>query len=112
MAKKKTAGTDDPTTTPATTRRRGARTVEISGTDPTTGSAAAINGGSTTTAPPIDAADDLSTAGASLTSESSYSPSYEEIAEAAYQRYLRRGGEHGRDFDDWLEAERDLRTRK
>ena len=39
-------------------------------------------------------------------------PSYEEIAEAAYQRYLRRGGVHGRDFDDWLEAERELRSRR
>jgi hypothetical protein len=38
-------------------------------------------------------------------------PSYEEIAEAAYRRYLSRGGTHGRDFDDWLEAERELRAR-
>lgn len=38
-------------------------------------------------------------------------PSFEEIAEAAYRRYLSRGGGHGRDFDDWLEAERDLRSR-
>jgi hypothetical protein len=35
-------------------------------------------------------------------------PTHDEIAEAAYHRYLSRGGEHGRDFDDWLEAERDL----
>ena len=38
-------------------------------------------------------------------------PTYEQIAEAAYQRYLSRGGAHGRDFDDWLEAERELRAR-
>jgi len=38
-------------------------------------------------------------------------PSHEEIAEAAYQRYLSRGRRHGSDFDDWLEAERDLRSR-
>ena len=38
-------------------------------------------------------------------------PSAEEIAEAAYRRYLERGGQHGRDFDDWLEAERSLRSR-
>jgi hypothetical protein len=36
-------------------------------------------------------------------------PSYDEIAHAAYQRYLARGGTDGRDFDDWLEAERELR---
>jgi len=39
-------------------------------------------------------------------------PSHEEIAEAAYQRFLSRGGGHGSDFDDWLEAERELREGK
>jgi len=38
-------------------------------------------------------------------------PTYEEIAEAAYRRYLERGGQHGYDFDDWLDAERSLRER-
>src|SRR5688500_17900024 len=42
---------------------------------------------------------------------SSSSPSYDEIAQAAYQRYLERGGEHGRDFEDWVEAERQLSSR-
>jgi hypothetical protein len=27
----------------------------------------------------------------------------------AYELFLMRGGEHGRDFDDWLTAERELR---
>jgi hypothetical protein len=36
-------------------------------------------------------------------------PSDEEIRERAYQRYLQRGGGHGMDFDDWLEAERELK---
>ncbi len=39
-----------------------------------------------------------------------YQPSFEEIAEAAYHRYLRRGGSDGADFDDWVEAEQELRT--
>jgi hypothetical protein len=39
-------------------------------------------------------------------------PTYEQIAEAAYQRYLQRGGQHGYDFDDWLHAERSLRSRE
>ena len=30
----------------------------------------------------------------------------------AYQRYLERGGSHGQHFDDWLEAERELRARR
>ena len=38
-------------------------------------------------------------------------PTYEQIAEAAYHRYLQRGGQHGHDFDDWLHAERSLRSR-
>ncbi len=50
--------------------------------------------------------------GASGNGHSAESPSYDEIAEEAYRRYLRRGGEHGRDFDDWLEAERELRSRR
>jgi len=39
-------------------------------------------------------------------------PSYDEIAQAAYHRYLNRGGQHGADFDDWVEAERELRARR
>ena len=38
-------------------------------------------------------------------------PTYEQIAEAAYHRYLQRGGQDGHDFDDWIDAERTLRTR-
>jgi hypothetical protein len=36
-------------------------------------------------------------------------PSEEEIRRRAYQRYLERGGGHGMAFDDWLEAERELK---
>ena len=32
-----------------------------------------------------------------------------EIARRAYRRFEERGYEHGRDMDDWLEAERELR---
>jgi len=32
----------------------------------------------------------------------------EEVADRAYEFYQRRGGEHGRDQDDWFEAERQL----
>jgi hypothetical protein len=38
-------------------------------------------------------------------------PTPDEIAQAAYQRYLSRGGADGRDFDDWIEAERELTSR-
>jgi hypothetical protein len=33
----------------------------------------------------------------------------EEVARRAYEIYQNRGGEHGADLDDWLEAERQLR---
>ena len=45
-------------------------------------------------------------------SSSANGPNEEEIRHRAYLRYLERGGGHGQDFDDWLEAERELRTRK
>lgn len=59
-----------------------------------------------------EAASDSSTAGAVNIGAAAQDPTYDEIAEAAYRRYLSRGGSHGRDFDDWVEAERELRSRK
>jgi hypothetical protein len=38
-------------------------------------------------------------------------PSPERIARRAYERFQTRGGAHGQDQDDWLEAERDLADR-
>jgi hypothetical protein len=37
--------------------------------------------------------------------------SHDEIAHEAYAIFLERGGGHGRDHEDWLEAERRLRDR-
>jgi Protein of unknown function (DUF2934) len=56
----------------------------------------------------VGAASDMS----SSNGDSSDDPTYDEIATAAYQRYLQRGGADGRDFDDWLEAERELKARR
>ena len=36
-------------------------------------------------------------------------PTEDDIRIRAYHRYLQRGGVPGSDFDDWLEAERDLK---
>ncbi len=36
------------------------------------------------------------------------SPSREEIERRAYEIYLERGGSHGQDLEDWLQAEREL----
>src|SRR6059036_3488839 len=38
-------------------------------------------------------------------------PSEDDIRLRAYHRYLERGGAHGMAFDDWLEAERELKLR-
>ena len=37
-------------------------------------------------------------------------PSEEEIRKRAYRRYLERGGADGLHFEDWLQAERELKT--
>jgi hypothetical protein len=46
-------------------------------------------------------------------SESSFTgnpgPGDDAVARRAYQHFEERGYEHGRDMDDWLEAERELR---
>lgn len=36
-------------------------------------------------------------------------PTHEDIACRAYELYERRGGAHGRDWEDWFQAERDLK---
>ena len=35
-------------------------------------------------------------------------PSEEEIARRAYELYVRRGGEHGKELEDWTSAEKEL----
>ena len=39
-------------------------------------------------------------------------PSEDDIRMRAYHRYLERGGGHGMDFEDWLEAERELKPQR
>ena len=56
---------------------------------------------------PSEAGDDAPLESLSMGSE----PSEEDIRMRAYHRYLERGGGHGMDFEDWLEAERELKNR-
>ena len=35
-------------------------------------------------------------------------PTYDDIATRAYELFMRRGGQHGNDCEDWLLAEREL----
>jgi hypothetical protein len=37
-------------------------------------------------------------------------PTQSEIARRAYEIYLARGGSHGCDLDDWLQAEQELKA--
>ena len=39
-------------------------------------------------------------------------PSADDIRRRAYQRFQERGGSHGAHFDDWLEAEKELKPKK
>ncbi|HJZ72307.1 MAG TPA: DUF2934 domain-containing protein [Vicinamibacterales bacterium] len=57
---------------------------------------------------PSEAGDDAPLESMSMGSE----PSEEDIRMRAYHRYLERGGAPGTDFEDWLEAERELREIK
>jgi len=57
---------------------------------------------------PPQAPQDASTA-STRTDAMGSSPSEEDIRMRAYQRFLDRGGAHGMDFEDWLEAERELK---
>ena len=41
-----------------------------------------------------------------------HEPTEDDIRRRAYERYLERGGGHGTDFEDWLAAEREIRSRK
>ena len=38
-------------------------------------------------------------------------PTLDDIRRRAYERYQERGGNHGQHFDDWLEAEKELKLR-
>ena len=62
---------------------------------------------SVTAVEPISSAADMG----GVSAESHYQPNYDDIAQKAYERYLKRGGADGGDFDDWIEAERELTTR-
>ena len=49
---------------------------------------------------------------APLRTRTSRAISAEEIARVAYELFERRGGVHGHDLEDWLEAERIVRQRR
>ena len=63
-----------------------------------------------TTAPKATANKKVAASSRKTTSVSMASePSDDDVRLRAYHRYLERGGGHGMDFEDWLEAKRELR---
>jgi hypothetical protein len=66
------------------------------------------NGVATDPGPRPESLEALTSESTSMASE----PSEHDIRLRAYQRYLERGGGHGQEFEDWVEAERELRTKK
>ena len=61
--------------------------------------------------PRPEALGSLASASSESTSMAS-EPSEQDIRMRAYHRYLERGAGQGQEFDDWVEAERDLRSQK
>ncbi len=48
---------------------------------------------------------------AAATSPATVQPSRDDVARRAYEIFRSRGGVHGRDLEDWLEAEHELQAR-
>jgi hypothetical protein len=61
--------------------------------------------------PDVESLNLASSVAATIPSVSEGTPTEEEIRARAYQRYLARGAGHGRDFEDWLAAESELKNR-
>jgi hypothetical protein len=51
------------------------------------------------------------TGGSVGSTEQASASDHERLSRRAYQRFEERGGEHGRDMEDWFEAERELMSR-
>jgi hypothetical protein len=47
-----------------------------------------------------------------VTEHSNGQPTEDEVRVRAYHRYLERGGTHGNDIGDWVEAEKELRLER
>jgi hypothetical protein len=112
MAKKTAKNSDTPTSTPAAPARRrapakktpseAAPAIDVATVGPTERIASASDTRSTT----------IPAETGTTSSNGGHQPSHDEIAQAAYFRHLNRGGSGGGEFDDWVEAERELRDRR
>ncbi len=115
MAKKNIKSTDHTAAPPAAApKRRAATPKNNQSLRPGSGQAAApIDiAGVSGTEPLATAPDTGASAPVAGNGDTRPQPTYDEIAEAAYYRHLKRGGRQGGDVDDWIEAERELRERR
>jgi hypothetical protein len=114
MAKKTAKNPESPSTGPAAPVKRRAATSRKAPANAAPAVDVATIGG---TEPLANASDTRANTTASNTMNSTSSngdhqPSHDEIAQAAYFRHLNRGGSSGDEFEDWVEAERELRERR
>jgi hypothetical protein len=109
MAKKTAKNADSPTSTTAAPARRRAPAKKQS-----TQAAPAVDVATVGGTEPLAHASDTGTGASAETThnDDGHRPSHDEIAQAAYFRHLNRGGSGGGEFDDWVEAERELRERR
>ena len=57
-------------------------------------------------------ADSITTHGSQPSEQESESaPTPQQICERAFELYIQRGGMHGMDLDDWMQAERELQEK-
>ena|SRR5689334_10635495 len=98
----------DPTAQPKAPRTRNARDSELVPPPTLPANAVERNNGELPDIPEPGDAADRAARSESMASE----PSEEDIRLRAYHRYLERGGTHGEHFEDWLEAERELKGRR
>jgi len=103
MAKRTPRSEASDTTTASASSRRARGSADRRGDPPTTDQRG-IDPGPKPEALKVDEQDD--------SGSSSAEPTADDIRVRAYHRYLERGGGPGMDFEDWLEAERELKTRK
>ena len=107
MAKKTAKNPDSPTSTPATPAKRRAPAKKASSQAAPAVDVATVGGNE----PLANASDTGANATQTTQNNGRHQPSHDEIAQAAYFRHLNRGGSGGDEFDDWVEAERELRER-
>jgi hypothetical protein len=96
-------------TTPGQPRARRTRVTSAPG-DPGTNDTQAARG-TVAGERPIELDPDLAPKAARALLSIGSGPSEDDIRLRAYHRFLERGGGHGMAFDDWLEAERELKLR-